>query len=99
MSMGKERNRWCEGDRAVAIKHRYESLLMSFVKHHDFKDCGGRDTFYVYDYNTPHEFVLAFCKTKVDAIDESMLKGEVLDFIDDYLLRNPMNSANHTHRS
>lgn len=42
MAMGKERELWCDGDKAVAIKHRYESLLMSFVKHHDFKDCDGR---------------------------------------------------------
>ena len=40
--MGKERELWCDGDKAVAIKQRYESLLMSFVKHHDYKDCDGR---------------------------------------------------------
>lgn len=40
--MKPERELWCDGDRAVAIKQRYESLLMSFVKHHDYKDCDGR---------------------------------------------------------
>ncbi len=80
------------GDSRHMVRYRKDDLTVIFRRKNDMRnryeiqiDCkGGRDTFYVYDYNTPHEFVLAFCKTKVDAIDESMLKGEVLDFIDDY---------------
>jgi hypothetical protein len=84
------------GDRRHMVRYRKDGLTVIFRHKNDLRnryeiqiDCkGGRDTFYVYDYNTPNHFILAFCKTKVDAIDESLLKGEVLDFIDDYCTLN-----------
>lgn len=81
------------GDSRHMVRYRKDGLTVIFRRKNDMRnryeiqiDCkGGRDTFYVYDYNTPHDFILAFCNsTKVNTIDESVLKGEVLDFIDDY---------------
>lgn len=37
MSMGKERELWCD-EKACAVKDRYRKLLASFVKHCDSKD-------------------------------------------------------------
>lgn len=80
------------GDSRHMVRYRKDDLTVIFRYKHDIRnryeiqiDCkGGRDTFFVFDQNTPHEYMMAFFHPKVDAIDESMIKGEVLDFIDDY---------------
>lgn len=88
------------GDNRRIVRYRKNNLTVIFRRKNDVRrryeiqiDCdGGRDTFYVYDYNTPLEFHVPFCVTEnalpfcktVDIRDESILKGEILDFIDDY---------------
>lgn len=86
----KEKKR--RGDTRHIIRFRKDRLSVILRRKNDIRDryeiridCpGGSDTFFLYDYNTPHEYVVAFCQPVKGYIDESMLKGEVLDFIDDY---------------
>ncbi len=75
------------------IRYRKDNISVIFhynnntiFNHHQIRiECKNNiDTFVVYDYDTPPDYSRIFRQSITNTIDESMLKGEVLDFIDDY---------------
>lgn len=83
---------WRKDTRKI-IRYRSDKLLVVLCRKNDHREryeihieCDGRkDIFFVFDYNTEHEFTYEFVKAlRVEPIGSVAVKSELLDFIDDY---------------
>lgn len=82
------------GETKRIVRYRSDRLIVIFRIKHDIRsryelhiECNdGKDTYYVYDYKCPSDYKKVFIQASINAvpIEKTILKGEILDFIDDY---------------